>query len=157
MKTRTNKRSASATRHNKRKSRANHSGGGGKTTFESHVVLTFLEFLNTVKLFHWKTHSYATHKATDDLQSKLSDNVDKFVETMIGKTGDRIELANVKSIRLNDYSNDIDFKNNMLSFKTFLINLSKSNLDAMNDSDLLNIRDEMLGNVNQFLYLLTFK
>ena len=24
-----------------------------------------------VKLFHWKTHSYATHKATDELYDKL--------------------------------------------------------------------------------------
>jgi hypothetical protein len=29
-------------------------------------------------------------------------------------------------------------------------------LDEKTDSDLLNIRDEMLANINQFLYLLTF-
>jgi hypothetical protein len=27
----------------------------------------------------------------------------------------------------------------------------------MSNTDLLNIRDEILGNLNQFLYLLTFK
>ena len=32
-----------------------------------------------IKLFHWKTHSYSTHKATDELYSKLNDDIDKFV------------------------------------------------------------------------------
>ncbi len=30
-------------------------------------------------------------------------------------------------------------------------------LNITNNSDLLNIRDEILGNLNQFTYLLTFK
>ena len=30
--------------------------------------------LNTIKLYHWKTYSYATHKATDDLYSKIGEN-----------------------------------------------------------------------------------
>ena len=28
--------------------------------------------------------------------------------------------------------------------------------DSKRDSDLLNVRDEILGDINQFLYLLTF-
>jgi hypothetical protein len=30
------------------------------------IVPTFLHMLNTVKLYHWKTLSFATHKATDE-------------------------------------------------------------------------------------------
>jgi hypothetical protein len=30
-------------------------------------------------------------------------------------------------------------------------------LNITNNSDLLNVRDEILGNLNQFTYLLTFK
>ena len=30
-------------------------------------------------------------------------------------------------------------------------------LNITNNSDLLNVRDELLGNLNQFTYLLTFK
>ena len=124
-----------------------------KPASEQEIILTFLEILNTIKLFHWKTHSYATHKATDELQSKLADNVDTFVETMLGKNGNRVQLTSVKSIPLNDFNEIGDFKATMIAFKTFLINLRLSQADT----DLLNIRDEMLGHVNQFLYLLTFK
>jgi len=33
----------------------------------SMIVPTFLHMLNTVKLYHWKTTSFSTHKATDEL------------------------------------------------------------------------------------------
>ena len=50
------------------------------------ITMIFLYILNTIKLFHWKTTSYALHKATDDLHGKLSGLVDSFVEVMLGKT-----------------------------------------------------------------------
>lgn len=122
-------------------------------TSEQEIILTFLEIQHTIKLFHWKTHSYATHKATDELQSKLADNIDTFVETMLGKNGHRVQLTSIKTIPLNDFNEIDDFKATINVFKSFLINLRLSQADT----DLLNIRDEMLGHVNQFLYLLTFK
>jgi len=127
-----------------------------KYTVET-IVLMFLEMLNTVKLYHWKTHSYAQHKASDELYSELNSNIDSFVETMLGKTGNRANLINVKSLPLDDYNNVASFKNKVLQYRSFLINMTKdANLNITNNSDLLNIRDEILGNVNQFLYLLTF-
>ena len=39
---------------------------GGEYT-HSHIVCVFLEMLNMVKLYHWKTYSFSTHKATDEL------------------------------------------------------------------------------------------
>jgi DNA-binding ferritin-like protein len=120
---------------------------------KQHIVIMFLQMLNTVKLYHWKTSSYAQHKATDDLYANLNTNIDTFVETMLGKTGDRVNLTGVKSIPLLDYSNLSSFKHEIEKYKQFLINMK---LDTTNNSDLLNIRDEILGNLNQFTYLLTF-
>lgn len=125
---------------------------------EEMIVLTFLEMLNTVKLYHWKTHSYSQHKATDELYSNLNKNIDSFVETMLGKNGSRVNLSKVKSIPLNDYSSLKDFEKKVDEFRTFLIEMTKdSNLNITNNSDILNIRDEILANINQFYYLLTFK
>jgi DNA-binding ferritin-like protein len=125
---------------------------------EEMIVLTFLEMLNTVKLYHWKTHSYSQHKATDELYSNLNKNIDSFVETMLGKNSSRINLSKVKSIPLNDYSSLKDFEKKVDEFRTFLIEMTKdSNLNITNNSDILNIRDEILANINQFYYLLTFK
>lgn len=124
---------------------------------EQKIVETFLEMLITVKLYHWKTHSYAQHKATDDLYSKLNENIDSFVETMLGKNGSRVNLTHVKSIPLNDYSSLTPFKVKIDQYKQFLVQMDGSIVNISNNSDLLNIRDEILGNLDQFSYLLTFE
>jgi DNA-binding ferritin-like protein len=125
---------------------------------QERIVLTFLEMLNAVKLYHWKTHSYAQHKATDELYSKLNKNIDTFVEIMLGKTGNRINLTKVKTLPLDDYDSLGDFEKKVKQYKEFLINMTNdSNLNITNNSDLLNTRDEILGNMNQFSYLLTFR
>jgi len=122
------------------------------------IVIMFLRMLNTVKLFHWRTFSYPEHKATDELYSNLNSNIDTFVETMLGKTGGRINLSKQKTLPLLAIENINDFKKEITQYKNFLINMSKdSELNSSNNSDLLNIRDEILGNLNQFTYLLTFK
>jgi hypothetical protein len=122
------------------------------------IVLTFIEMLDTIKLHHWRTMSHATHKATDDIYSKLSENVDQFVEIMLGKSGERIDLTRVHSVPLYDYGDDKQFKNKIESYKKYMIDLTKNtqiNLDG--NTDLMNLRDEILGNLNQLTYLLTFK
>jgi hypothetical protein len=128
-----------------------------KHSLEESVVLTFIQILNTVKIYHWKTRSYATHKATDELYSKLNEHIDSFVEVLLGKTGDRVILP-VHTIPLKDFSSVSDFKKELVLFKKFLIGLNSDKaMKIMSNTDLYNIRDEILGDVNQFLYLLTFK
>ena len=127
-------------------------------SFEKHLVIEFLQILNMTKLYHWKTDNYATHKATDDLYSNLNSNIDKFIETLLGKHGDRINLAAVKSISLTVVTSNNEFKREMEKFKQYLVDLNDNHeMKKMSNSDLYNIRDEILGDVNQFLYLLTFK
>ena len=125
---------------------------------EQKIVTTFLQMLNTVKLYHWKTSSYAQHKATDELYANLNLNIDTFVEIMLGKTGGRVNLTGQKTLPLLDYTNVTDFVKEINRYKYFLNNMNNnSGLNITNNSDLLNVRDEILGNLNQFTYLLTFK
>ena len=120
------------------------------------IVTMFLQMLNTVKLYHWKTSNYAQHKATDELYTNLNLNVDTFVEVMLGKTGSRVNLTGQKIIPLLDYTNVEDFKKEIARYKMFLTGMSSdASLNA--NTDLMNIRDELLSNLNQFTYLLTFK
>jgi DNA-binding ferritin-like protein len=121
---------------------------------KSHIVKVFLEVLNMVKLYHWKTHSYAQHKATDELYERLNENIDKFVEILLGKDESRIKMLE-KRIDLVDAKNVKDFKSRIYEYRTFLTDINMY-FDAKRDSDLLSLRDEILGNVNQFLYLMTF-
>jgi DNA-binding ferritin-like protein len=129
------------------------------TTYsQQRIVTMFLQMLNTVKLYHWKTSSYAQHKATDELYANLNLNIDKFVEIMLGKTGGRVNLTGQKSLPLLDYTNVADFTREVNQYKAFLTNMDKdTRLSITGNSDLLNVRDEILGNLSQFTYLLTFK
>lgn len=120
----------------------------------ANLVIMFLRMLNTVKLYHWKTTSHAQHKATDELYSNLNSSIDSFVEIMLGKDGSRVNLTNVKSIPLHDYNELSDFKQEVEMYKEYLNNLQ---VNTKKDTDLLNVRDEILGHLNQFTYLLTFK
>jgi len=128
------------------------------SSFQKEITIVFLEMLLMVKLFHWKTSSYATHKATDDLYTKLNANIDSFEEILLGKTGLRTDLMNNKSIKLVDLSSTESLKREIEAFKGYLVSLNdNATMKKMSNTDLFNIRDTILGDLNQFLYLLTFK
>jgi hypothetical protein len=132
-------------------------------SFKEKIVMKFLVVLNMTKLYHWKTHNYAAHKASDELFDVLNKNIDKFVEVMLGKiNGERVNLDNVKMIPLIDFPSgnhfDEDMKREINHFKSYLVDLDNEPiLKAMSNSDLFTIRDEMLAALNQFLYLLSLK
>jgi DNA-binding ferritin-like protein len=132
--------------------------GESMDNFQKEISTVFLEMLLMVKLFHWKTTSYATHKATDELYTKLNANIDSFIEILLGKTGSRIDLMSKNSIKLVDLSSQESLKREIESFKGYLVGLNDNKaMQKMSNTDLFNIRDTILGDMNQFLYLLTFK
>jgi DNA-binding ferritin-like protein len=132
--------------------------GESMDSFQREIASVFLEMLLMVKLFHWKTTSYATHKATDELYTKLNANIDGFIEILLGKTGSRIDLMSKNNIRLVDLSSQESLKREIEAFKSYLVGLNDNKaMKKMSNTDLFNIRDTILGDMNQFLYLLTFK
>lgn len=120
------------------------------------LVPTFLHMLNTVKLYHWKTTSFSTHKATDELYAELNEKIDEFVEVLLGKRemGGRAKLLNVSLIKLSVYSNNEAFKKQIELYKQFLLDMNET-LGLTVNTDLLAIRDEILAAFNKFLYLLS--
>ena len=121
----------------------------------SELVQHFLEMLMVIKVYHWKTYSYAEHKATDELYERLNENIDKFVEVMLGKTESRLDMKG-KKIEFTDPSTKKALKNIVNNYKILLEDKMNKYIDINKDTDLLNIRDEILGDINQFLYLITF-
>jgi len=133
-------------------------GSSSLASFQKEITVVFFEILMMVKLFHWKTTSYPTHKATDELYTKLNENIDSFIEILLGKTGLRTNLMSNKTIRLVDLSSQESLKREVEAFKGYLVSLNNNKaMKTMTNTDLLNIRDTILGDLNQFLYLLTFK
>jgi hypothetical protein len=80
----------------------------------------------------------------------MNGHIDKFVEIMMGKDDCRIpDFDNKISM-----SNSPDFNKKIEQYRDFLVYLSGV-LDKERDTDLLNVRDEILGDVNQFMYLMS--
>jgi len=134
------------------------SSSASLSAFQKEITIVFLEMLLMVKLYHWKTTSYATHKATDELYTKMNANIDDFVEVLLGKSGLRTDLMHNKNIRLIDLSSTESLKREIEAFKGYLVSLNDNKaMKQMTNTDLFNIRDTILSDLNQFLYLLTFK
>lgn len=119
------------------------------------IVTKLLTYQNQIKILHWQTTSYSEHKALDGLFGSLVDNIDEFVETFMGKYGRVVSQTNF-NLTLQNYSSlaPMDLMNQMVAYLSTEL---PTMLDANKDTDLLNIRDEILGDVNQTKYLLTLK
>jgi len=112
------------------------------------IVSSLLTIRNQIKVYHWQTKSFARHKGTDDLVTKLDEGIDEFVETYMGKYG-RPKVS--KSIVLHNFSESAA-RNFVAQQRVYLSNVLPRKL-SREDTDLLNIRDTILGNLNQTLYM----
>jgi len=107
-----------------------------------------------LRVYHWQTTSYSRHTAFGEAYSDLTDLIDSFMEIYMGKygrvaieDGEKIDLYNLGELGLNDY---------LTTVTDFLVQFSET-LDQNKDTDLLNLRDEMLAVINKLKYLLTLK
>lgn len=107
-----------------------------------------------IKIMHWQTKGYSRHKALDETLSELYDLVDSFVEEAMGKYG-RFKLdGDTKTIQLSNLS-EIDTKAMIDTVCDALIQYNQQFEES--DTNLLNIRDEMLGLFRKLQYLLTLE
>jgi len=107
-----------------------------------------------VKLYHWQTTSFSRHKATDTLFADIVALSDTFIETFIGRYK-RPQFPEGLDISIQEIS-DADAVTFLQEFANFLRKELPKYLKS-SDADLLNIRDEMLGKINQTLYLFTLQ
>ncbi len=117
------------------------------------IVPIFMEFANQIKLYHWKTKSYARHKATDKFLQLFNEKFDRLIETIMGSKDKRVYDKFKLTLTTHDDKTIIDCVKN---FRLFL-NKDFNTLVDKKDTDLLNIRDEFLADTNRMLYLFTLK
>jgi hypothetical protein len=115
------------------------------------AILFFFELQMNVKLYHWTTESYSNHKATNKLLENLSDLIDSFVEKYMGGHA-RPVLKSGSSIPIQNMSKSKYIK--LLKQAQDYLRRDLEKIIAKN-TELLNIRDEMLGEIDQGLYLAT--
>jgi len=107
-----------------------------------------------IKIYHWQTKSYSRHIASDDLVKKLDVNIDQFMEVYIGKYGRPKFAGKTSTIHLSNHSNK-DAEILIDDAIGWLLDLSSKLKKS--DTDLLNIRDTIVADLNQAKYLFTLK
>lgn len=113
---------------------------------DSQFFTFFMSIISQVKLFHWSTMSYAKHKALDDLHSNLSSNIDKLIEVYIARYKKQpLTTFNVNIISTTN-TNDID---KYLTMNRDIIDKIQNNYS----SEIQNILQEIMGNLDQAIYL----
>lgn len=116
------------------------------------IILKLVQIQTQFKFLHWQTSSYSKHKAYGKIYDTLGDLIDTFVESMMGKYG-RPQFESEFSIMFQDISH-ISIQKFMDGITEFLVAITNE-LDSKYDTDLLNLKDEMLSEINKLKYLLT--
>jgi hypothetical protein len=119
------------------------------------IINLMLTLRNQVKIYHWETMQFSRHKSTDDLVGKLDDAIDKFMEVYFGKYGRLTLNQRNGTIRLRNYSDEEGPE--LLKQAVEWLSTRLPKLLSSKDTDLLNIRDEIVADLNQTLYLFTFQ
>ena len=115
----------------------------------------FLHLKDQIKLYHWHTRVYSRHIATDNVLGKLEKSIDSYVEIYIGKYGRPRVSGKNASITLQNLSEAGATRLIVAAVKYLQGPLTKT-LKAI-DTDLMNVRDEIIADLNQLLYLFTLK
>ena len=119
------------------------------------LITNLLTIQNQMRVFHWQTQkkpgSFAQHQAFGTAYEDLDPLIDDFIEIFQGKNG-AIMGKDGFTLRLMNLSDN--FEAVIDEYITFLRETVGQSLEPAYDSDLLNIRDEMMAVLNQTKYRL---
>jgi len=119
------------------------------------IVDVMLTFHQQIRLYHWSTAIHARHSASGDLYEAFDGLLDRFVESLQGRSRLSYRSKKIEAISLDD-KDAIPYLKRMATFLT-------KNVDRFFESykedftDLINIRDEMLALVNRSIFLFTMR
>jgi len=116
----------------------------------SSIINLLLQFRTDIKMFHWQTESFAYHKISDELLSSIDDSSDKLIEALSGLLNIRPKVncsIMVRNVDKDLFLNELDEVSDVLRNATKIVKFS----------EIANIRDEILGEIDKAKYLMSFK
>ncbi len=123
---------------------------------DTSLLHVFLYFQTQLRLYHWKTKSHPRHDASGDLYKDLDPLIDLFIEALQGSKQNGNYRIPYDKFKLEFKSvSDKEIIKVISSFKDIL----ETKLDKIivKNTDLANIRDEMLSQINKTLYRFSMK
>ncbi len=119
------------------------------------MVAQLLTLVNQLRILHWQTESYAEHQAYGGAYDALSGLIDTFIEQfsnanakIVSSGGFNIQLKN-----LNEITDIVQYLDSYIQF----LSVEIPKVVKPTDTNLLNIRDEMIGEIQKLKYLLTLE
>jgi len=114
-------------------------------------LLSLLQLREQARIAHWRTDSYALHKATDWLQEVLDAHLDRLVETWQGTKDRRVTLPGLVCT--------LELGNDLVALTDVLERSRRELLDwpASTSPHLVNLRDEIVADLLKFNFLLSLK
>lgn len=117
-------------------------------------VNLFLGLHAQLKVFHWQTKGFSRHEGFAKIRESLEDLMDDFVEEAMGQYGRFVldeETNTIKLVNLSEVK-PVELAETICNA---LVQMSEQ-IDSK-DTNLLNIRDEILGKMQKLKYLLTLE
>ena len=111
------------------------------------IVSTLMTHQNQMKLFHWKTSSYARHKALDDYLENIAKEIDAIVENLMGSRDIIVDDKFSISFKKLTEDNVMDY---LSSFRVYLTKDFKVKKD---ETGVLSLRDNLLVELDRLMYL----
>jgi len=103
---------------------------------------------NQMKVYHWQTKKFSRHKASDELVEELDNLTDKNIEAYSGIYKNIVIHQETGTYRLDNISDK-----NIPQFLSALRKILVTEMSKIKNSELLNIRDEILNVVDKTIYL----
>lgn len=108
---------------------------------------------NQIRMYHWKTKLFPRHKATDKYLDIINPIIDNIIESLQGGRDTRISDSFTVKYRTITDTNASDY---LKEHRKWLIK-EFPKYTKKEETDILNLRDELLAAVNRLLYLFTLK
>jgi len=138
---------------------------GGQTTAEywkinnymsnlTNFIQTNINYLNNIQSYHWQTESYSEHESLGEYYTNFNKLNDEFVETLQGKSNERIKFSAELRPGILNYA-DVEIVKSEVQKTADRINEINKEVDGQ--IDLQSILEDMLLSTNQLLYHLSLK
>lgn len=111
-------------------------------------IQSLMSAIASAKLFHWRTRSFAAHEASGLLANSLFAKMDTLVEAMLAHS-DVMILDNVQ-ILIAGTGTDREFMDVLQSLRVKLSTMEGTPYGKF--TELLNMRDDILGAIDDFVY-----
>jgi len=120
----------------------------------TNFIQTNINYLNNIQSYHWQTESYSEHESLGEYYTNFNKLNDEFVETLQGKSNERIKFSAELRPGILNYA-DVEIVKSEVQKTADRINEINKEVDGQ--IDLQSILEDMLLATNQLLYHLSLK